>query len=188
MSSERIFDGPWEKDDDGWETVPTKNVKYRASDGGIVVVDDTGDYAAIGDGFAFRKCAYHRDGVSVAWEIRDGTPQCLGVMVRASEDAGLRTKDLHAIRLDDIREIVYLTIGIGTFSSNGEDYEMQPRDARKVVAGVRRKVTPALLKRVAEIHRAAPEGRRVAAVKAAFDVHERTALRYIKQAREARYL
>jgi uncharacterized protein (DUF4213/DUF364 family) len=101
--------------------------------------------------------------------------------------------DLHAIRLDDIREIVYNTVGIATTTTPDEygDYDeraMTSSDVRKTVNQKRRKVTPQLLKKVAEIHRAAPEGRKVAAVKAAFRVHERTALRYIAAAKDERFI
>jgi hypothetical protein len=52
----------------------------------------------------------------------------------------------------------------------------------------RRKITPKFLSRVAEIHQAAPEGGRLAAVKVAFMVNERQALRYIAAARKEGWL
>jgi hypothetical protein len=56
------------------------------------------------------------------------------------------------------------------------------------VKASRRKITPEFLSRVAEIHRAAPEGGRLAAVKVAFMVNERQALRYIAAARKKGWL
>lgn len=175
--------------EDGWETVPSKDVVLRLRDGAVVVIADTKDLVEMGKGFACRKALYRRDGVEVAWEIRDRVPQCVSITLYAGE-SGLRTKDLHAIRLDDIREIVYEAIGIGAFGPDGDEYSMTSAEARKEAnrATSRRTVTDERLKRVAEIHRAAPEGRRVAAVRAAFHVSERTALRYIAKAKEERYL
>jgi hypothetical protein len=48
----------------------------------------------------------------------------------------------------------------------------------------RRKVTPEFLTRVAEIYSAAAAGGRIEAIRAAFDVSERQALRYIAVAKE----
>jgi hypothetical protein len=174
---------------DDWESVPTKDVEYPLPDGGKVVVADTRDFAEMGDGFACRNATYQRGGVEIAWELRDGVPQCVSVKLQ-SDGLGLRTKDLHNIRLDDVREIVYSAIGIGTFTPDGEEYEMAPVEARKAVnrAATRRKITTELVRKVAEIHRAAPEGRRIAAVEAAFGVHERTALRYIAEAKQKGFI
>ncbi|OBB56753.1 hypothetical protein A5757_01435 [Mycobacterium sp. 852013-51886_SCH5428379] len=176
-------------EDDGWKTVSTKNYEIPLRDGAVVVIADFKDLVPMGDGVACRKALYRRDGLEVAWEIQRGVPECTSVTLRA-EAAGLLTRDLHAIRLDDIRETVYSAIGIAAFTPDGEEYEMSPAEARKAAnrAASRRTVTDERIKRVAEIHRGAPEGRRTAAVAAAFQVHERTALRYIAKAREEGYL
>jgi hypothetical protein len=168
-----------------WESIP-RRMEYPLRDGGKVVVPDVKDFADMGDGFAYRRATYHQDGVEIEWEVRNGAPQCTSVLLTGG---GLRTKDLQAIKLDDIREIVYSTIGIGTFAGD-EEYVMTPSDSRKEVnrAASRRKMTPEFLARVGEIHRRAPEGRRLAAVIAAFDVHERSALRYIAKARDEGYI
>jgi hypothetical protein len=176
-------------DDDGWETIPSKDVTVPLRDGGVVVIADVKDLVLMGDGFACRKALYRRDGLEIIWEIRDGVPQCTSVTLH-SDEVGLRTKDLQAIRLDDIREIVYDAVGIGVFDPVGEEYSLTSAQARKAVnrATSPRTVTSERLKRVAEIHRATPEGRRIAAVQAAFRVSERTALRYIAKAKEEGYL
>ncbi|MGE2728964.1 hypothetical protein ACQI4F_05780 [Mycolicibacterium vaccae] len=175
-------------DEDGWESIP-REFTIRLRDGGTVVITDINDIVPIGDGFACRNAVYRFDGVEVAWEIRDAVPRCTRVVLCAGE-AGLRTKDLHAIRLDDIREIVYTAIGIDVATSDGDEYQLTPAETRKTVnrATSRRTMTNELLKRVAEIHRKAPEGRRTEAVRAAFNVHERTALRYIAKAKDKGYL
>lgn len=176
-------------DEDRWVTAPSTDVEIDLDDGGTVVIADIKDLAPMGDGFACRKALYRRDGVEIAWEVRNRVPQCMSVTLHA-DDGGLQTKDLHAIRLDDIREIVYTAIGIGAFTPDGEEYSMTSAEARKAVnrATSRRTMTNERLRHVAEIHRAAPEGRRLAAVKAAFQVSERTALRYIAKAKEEGYI
>ena len=67
------------------------------------------------------------------------------------------------------------------------DHELTGEDAIKAVKRAttrRHKITPEFLSRVAEIHQGASEGGRLAAVKAAFVVNERQALRYIAAARK----
>ena len=51
-------------------------------------------------------------------------------------------------------------------------------------AAQRRRVTPDVLGRVADVYNATPAGGRLEAVQAAFGVSERTALRYTKQIKE----
>jgi hypothetical protein len=48
----------------------------------------------------------------------------------------------------------------------------------------RRKLTPEFLARVAKVYNAEPEGRRLPAIRDAFNVEDRQALRYIAKARE----
>jgi hypothetical protein len=74
---------------------------------------------------------------------------------------------------------------------NGDDFVRKLglasfRQGRKQVEGAtqRRKLTPEFLGKVADIHTTAPDGGRIDAVKAAFNVEERQALRYIAQARK----
>ncbi len=60
-------------------------------------------------------------------------------------------------------------------------------DRREVeTAAARRRITPEFLRRVKDVHRSAPEGRNLAAVKEEFNVEERQALRYIKRANAMR--
>ncbi|BBY89303.1 Uncharacterised protein [Mycolicibacterium tokaiense] len=171
-----------------WETVSSE-FTIRLRDGGVVVIADIKDLVELGEGTAARNAVYRRDGMEIAWEVRDRVPLCTSVVLRA-DDSGLRTKDLHAIRLDDVREIVYEAVGIGVSNSDGDEFELTPAETRKAVnhAASRRTMTDERLRRVADIHRKAPEGRRTAAVRAAFNVHERTAPRYIAKAKDEGYL
>jgi hypothetical protein len=59
------------------------------------------------------------------------------------------------------------------------------RDRQRVEqVKTRRTMTPDLIARVAQIHNTTPEGSRIAAIRAAFGIAERQALRYIAQARK----
>ena len=99
--------------------------------------------------------------------------------------------DLNAIKLDDLRDSIYAFAGVFVPNPDGGGlvHRLGPasfRQDRKRVEAVtrRRKVTPEFLSQVAEVHQAAPERGRLEAVKAAFRVSERQALRYIGQAKQ----
>jgi hypothetical protein len=99
--------------------------------------------------------------------------------------------DLNAIKLDDLRDNVYGLVGVFTRNPDGGGWVRQlgpasfRRDRKRVESVTRRrKVTPELLSQVAEVHQAAPERGRLEAVKAAFCVSERQALRYIGEAKQ----
>lgn len=173
-----------------WKKVELRGARYPLPDGGEVeITDDT--LVAIGDGFTFQTVVYRRDGVEVTFQVRDGVPGATRLTLTGG-DRFIRPKDLAAIKLDDIRDDVYLVAGIGAFIPNGEfhygdcDYELNQSTARKVLAraGSQRKMTPELLAKVAEIHNNAPKGTKTSAVVAAFRVNERTAFRYIAKAKQ----
>jgi hypothetical protein len=99
--------------------------------------------------------------------------------------------DLNTIKLDDLRDDIYGLAGVFVPNpdGNGLVHRLGPaafRQDRKRVESVtrRRKVTAEFLSQVAEVHQAAPERARLEAVKAAFCVSERQALRYIGQAKQ----
>jgi hypothetical protein len=185
---------------------PRKGASYPLPSGGTVEITDE-TYVAMGDGFTFAGLTYSNGNITVTFEVRNGAPGAASITLIAGEgDRLLRAKDLTAIKLDQIRNEVYAVAGVGAFVPYADlspaqrgafvpdvddygatDYELTAEEAVKAVkraTTTRRKITPEFLSRVAEIHQAVPEGERVAAVKAAFMVDDRQALRYIAAARK----
>ncbi|MEE6175631.1 hypothetical protein [Mycobacterium sp. 050134] len=164
--------------------VRLKGKSYPLPSGATVeITDDT--WVAMGDGAAYRLLTYRTDTAEIVFEVRDRIPGCVSIKLVAGENA-IRAKDLLAIKLDRIRDEVYAFAGVAGFTPDGtDDYEQTGSDAVRAVRRItRRKITPDFLCDVAEVHRAAPEGSRLAAVQAAFHVYERQALRYIAKARK----
>jgi hypothetical protein len=98
---------------------------------------------------------------------------------------------LTAIKLDNLRDDVYAAAGVFIRNPEGGDLVRKlgwasfKRDRKRVESVTRRrKVTPELLSQVAEVYNGAPVGGRLAAIRAAFVVSERQAIRYKKQAEE----
>jgi hypothetical protein len=165
-------------------------------DGSLIDVTDE-KIVPMGDVFAHRQLTYTHTGNAeqpsyrVVFEVRNGIPVCISLqMWTASDDeTHIRAKDLNAIKLDKLCAEVFAYAGVWTgkpgvgFVRKLGRASFQLDKERVEQAGQRRKMTPEFLNRVAELHDQAPEGKRVAAVKAAFGVHERTALRYIAAAR-----
>jgi hypothetical protein len=179
----------------GLTLVPMKLIT-ELPDGGRIEVTDM-EPVPMGDVFAHRQLTYTYDGgatrpaCEIVFEVRNGVPVCTGISLR-STDGGthVRAKDLTGIKLDNLRDDVFAYVGVFVPNPGGGLVrKLGPgslREDRKRIerATQRRKITPEFLNRVAEIHNGAPEGGRVAAVKAAFKVKERQALRYIKLARQ----
>lgn len=166
------------------EEITLKGKTLRLRSGATVeITDDT--RVEMGDGFTFAVLTYRTDTVEIVWEVRNLAPACVSINVVAGETP-IRAKDLAAIKLDQIRDEVYAVAGVGAFTPSGtDDYELTGSDARKAVRRTTRtKITPEFLRRVTEVHQGAPDGGRLAAVKAAFNVDERQALRYIAKARK----
>ena len=180
----------------GLEVVPMKLI-IELDDGGRIEATDM-EPVSMGDVFAYRQVTYTHDGdanrpaCSIVFEVRNGVPVCANISL-GSADGGthVRAKDLTAVKLDNLRDDVFAHVGVFVPNPDGGlVHKFGPgsfhRDRKRIEhATERRKITPDFLNRVAEIHRDAPEGGRLAAVKAAFKVKERQALRYIAQAREA---
>lgn len=161
-------------------------------------------FAAQPHKFTFAGLTYRNGNITVTFEVRNGVPGAASITLIAGEgERLLRAKDLTAIKLDQIRNEVYAVAGVGAFvpyavagvgadEVDVDDYgqidiELTAEEAVKAVkraTTTRRKITPEFLSRVAAMHQAAPEGERLAAVKAAFMVNERQALRYIAAARK----
>jgi hypothetical protein len=154
----------------------------------------------MGDVFAHRQLTYTRHGgenhpaCKIVFEVRNAVPVCASIQLGSSEGGShVRAKDLTAIKLDNLRDDIYAAAGV--FLRNPEGgfvHKIGPgafREDRKRVerATQRRRMTPEFLSRVAEIHNNAPSGGRLEAVRTAFTPtpSERTALRYVAEARKA---
>ncbi|WP_111509544.1 hypothetical protein [Mycobacterium kyogaense] len=151
----------------------------------VAVTDDT--IVPMGDGYAFRQITYTNNTprYRLVFEVRDGIPGCVRIEIEGGESF-LRAKDLAAIKIDDLRSEAFGLSGVD-YDEHGNLVHRRNyvRDRKRVdQIKSRRKVTPDLLKRVAEIHNDAPEGARTEAIKSAFDVSTRTALRYVSLAKE----
>jgi hypothetical protein len=179
----------------GLEPVPMKLV-VELDDGGRIEVTDM-EPVPMGDVFAHRQLTYAHDGdadrpaCKIVFEVRNGVPVCAGISLGSADGGTLvRAKDLTAIKLDNLRDDVFALAGVFVPNPDGglvrkfgpgSFHKDRKRTER---ATQRRKITPEFLNRVAEIHNGAPEGGRVAAIKAAFKVKERQALRYIALAKQ----
>ena len=169
-------------------------VKYALPDGGQVEVTDTA-VVPLGDVRAYRQLTYTHSGDSdrpacrAVFEVRDEVPVCASFTLEGADGHPVRAKDLRAVKLDELRDDVFAFVGV--FVPNPEGGWVlrvgrgsYHRDRKHVEqAARRRKVTPELLEKVAAVHQAAPEGERIDAVRAAFGVQTRQALRYISQAK-----
>ncbi len=120
-----------------------------------------------------------------------GIPVCASVRVDADGGTGVMTKHLKALRLEEIRADVFAFAGLYTRTPQG-DYmrrlgraEFETNRGAVAKVGSRRRMTPHLLAQIASIHNGATPGGKIAAVKNAFHVERRQALRYISAARDA---
>jgi hypothetical protein len=165
-------------------------------DGGRIEVTDMTP-VPMGDVFAHRELTYTHDGDSgrpackVVFEVCGGVPVCNSIELSVTDSGThVRAKDLSAIKLDNLREDVFAHVGVLVPNPDGGLVRrFGPgsfhRDRKRIEhATRRRKVTPELLSRVAEIHNGAPAGGRLEAVRAAFNVSERQALRYMALAKQ----
>lgn len=170
---------------------------YGLPDGGIVeVTDDT--VVPMGDVRAYRQLTYTRDGSSrqpacrIVFEVCGGVPVCTSFSLSSVDQIAVRAKDLRAFKLDELRDDVYAYVGVFMPNPAAPGQWMlrvgpgsYHQDRKRVEqAARRRKVTPGLLEKVAKVHTTAREGERLEAVRAAFQVGERQALRYLRAAKE----
>jgi hypothetical protein len=136
---------------------------------------------------------HRRPAMFVDIAMIDGVPMVTEVRVLADIEAGrpIRAKDIRvgAVELGDVlnrwlSELAYRRSPTGWWR-----YDRIPPDERRsamttIGSARRRKMTPDVLKEVAELYRTAPMPRHEA-IAAAFDVDPRTAQRYIQKARQA---
>ncbi|WP_156738115.1 hypothetical protein [Mycobacterium scrofulaceum] len=165
----------------------TVRLVYELSDGGAVeVTDDT--LEPMGDVFTYRQLTYRSEGCEIVFEVHDGVPGCVSVSLRAGEKP-LRTKDLTDIRLDRLRDEAFAAVGMIVPDPEG-GHEAAHRVVRKVLnhATSRRRLTPDLLRRIAQTYNNAPAGDRAEAIAVAFGVSNRQAWRYIAAAKEKGFI
>jgi len=172
-------------------------------DAGWAQSEDDFDDVVIGDRVVARRIAVVLPGAAgqprLEWTIDSstGVPRCVEVRLAAAEGGEIRTRDLRIIELESwLGQIVPLFMNEITRRDDGaiESVVRVPdvqakhyRDAQAVLrearSAGRRKVTDELLQRVAEVYRSDSD-RPGLAVQRAFAVKQRTAFRYIAQARE----
>lgn len=124
---------------------------------------------------------------TLAIEVRQGVPECAEIHLGARPGGrGLRPSDLEAIDLaswieDILSECSYRATSDGFISVPGE------RNSRKAIEHARkaayRKVTPELLRRVADVYRENLDKKPIDAIRDEFDVSYRTAARYVELCR-----
>lgn len=168
--------------------------------GGRLAVTDS-ELVPLGDAMAHKQLTYSRPATDtepareIVFEVRNGVPQCVSFTLSALDgQSGVRAKHLNAISLEQLRDDLFAYAGIyrpnpdgGLVATRG-DFSLHRRDRKAVenaVAQQRRKITPEFLQRVADIHNGAPAGTRIGAIKAAFGVEQRQAIRYKQAAQEA---
>jgi hypothetical protein len=164
-------------------------------DGGRVEATDP-KVVPMGDAFAYRQLTYTHDGdadrpaCKIVLEVRNGVPVCASLQLASSASgAHVRPKDLNAIKLDDLRDVLYAYVGVFVLNAGGgfiqkfgpAQFKQDHKRVQKVTR--RRTMTSELLSQVAEVYRAAPERGRTEAVRSAFCVSQRQALRYIGEAK-----
>jgi hypothetical protein len=177
--------------------VRLEGLTYGLPGGGRIEVTDA-TMVPMGDVRAYRQLTYTHDGGNgqpacrIVFEVRNGAPVCANFSLSSVAQIAVRAKDLRAFKLDELRDDVYAYVGVFTPNpaAPGQwmlrvgrgSYHQDRKHAEQ--AARRRKVTRELLQKVAKVHTTAPEGTRLEAVKAAFQVQERQALRYIAEAKE----
>ncbi|MGA5543516.1 hypothetical protein ACPCIR_16805 [Mycobacterium sp. NPDC051198] len=165
---------------------------HELPNGVIVQVTDP-TLVPMGDAYAARQITWTEAQAGkprrqFTFEVQDGRPVCTSIVIEADDGIPVRAKDLTDVRLDNIRDDAFAVVGLwhGEGSAKVHTWGRSSfATDRKSVEAVskRRKLTPELLQRIAEIHRSVPTAR-VDAVMAAFGVSERQAKRYIAAARE----
>jgi hypothetical protein len=179
-------------------------------DGGELVYGR--EIAEVGDRGIPKQVLYRHSGdkdrpaLEVTIEVQKGIPAVTQVIVSADSERGvrIRTKDIRIADYDLEGRLAYWLSEV-TFRRAPEAlpdgrrpwwrYSQVPAEERKEAMrtieharrGLRRKMTDDLLMRVAEVHRAATPPRRKA-VEVAFDTSERSAARWIAEAKRRGFL
>ena len=173
-----------------WETV---RVKYELPGGGAVEVTD-GTLVPLSSGgddvFVYRQLTYTDTGCRIVFEVADGVPGCVSVTLTA-QGRSIRAKDLTAIKLDRIREEAFRAVGMIIPDPEG-GHDASARVVRKTLidSRSRQKLTPTLLRRVADIYRASDRvDDAIEAIKTEFHLDsDRQPRRYIADAKKKGFI
>jgi hypothetical protein len=164
-------------------------------DGSRIEVTDP-EIVPMSDAFAHRRLTYTRDGstgrpaLHIVFEVRDGVPVCVDFHLSSGSEGHVRAKDLDAVNLDGLRDDVYGAAGVFVANPDGgyvrkvglTSFQRDRNRVRRATG--RRTVTPEFLRQVADVHNSTAHGGRIEAIRDAFSVSERTALRYVAQAKQ----
>jgi hypothetical protein len=154
-------------------------------------VTGTGGLVALGRAVVSREALMTFEGikgspdVTMRFEIRDGRPECIGIVIEAKPNGrGIRSADMAMFNIDS------LTVGvfgqIGTIGVRDEDYaRVVDRELREARYSRRSGVTREELEKVAKDYRDHLNASPARAVALLGGYSERTAARRIKQAEEA---
>jgi hypothetical protein len=166
-----------------WEDVKVPSVFNLPEGGRMEITDDA--LVPMGDAYAHRQVTYRTDTCEIVFEVHNGVPGCASVKLWSKDETPIRAKDLDAIKLDQLRDRAFAVTGVLMPDPDG-GHELTHQAVRKAIdsATSRRKITAQLLRRIAQVYGGTPAGQRTEAVRAAFGVSERQALRYIKLARQ----
>jgi hypothetical protein len=171
--------------------------------GYVFVVENGGDRVGLGEGVTMPRRVTvipaagtelpHTEVVVETGE--DGVPRCRAVRVTSGEGGrDVQASDLRGLSLEDvILDAVKYTAttatgtvlgGWGGLDELRQRVQRTTAAAREARQGARRRATPDLLRRVAEVYRANPDAP-TKAVAEAFGVAHRTGTLYVRNARDA---
>jgi hypothetical protein len=158
---------------------------YEFRDGGRVEVTDP-TIVPMGAAHTYRQLTYtNADGTfEIVFEVRDGLPGCVSIRMLSDENL-FNAKSL--AKIDNLRDEVFAVVGVLQQEPDGRwvhrhAYEYIPAVIAQALSP--RKLTDEFLNRVAQVHNAAPIGKRTDAICAEFGVSPRTAWRYTAQAKK----
>jgi hypothetical protein len=171
-------------------------VAYRLEDGGTLSTTD--DMQSVGEHGIPSKMTYRHEGgenqpaLEMTIEVRGGAPVCTEVRLTANQVGHVRVKDVILLasflesRVEDLAVIAAwepTTRGSWSQTLPDSDYQAKVRTVRSARQAARRKLTPERLAKVAEVYRVT-EGSKLDAIRTEFSVSERTAARYVAEARK----
>jgi hypothetical protein len=171
-------------------------VTYRLEDGGTLSTTD--DVQSVGEHGIPSKMTYRHEGgenlpaLEMTIEVRGGAPVCTQVRLTATQAGHVRVKDVILLatllesRVEDLAAIAAwepTTRGSWSQRLPDSDYQSKVRTVRSARQAARRKLTPERLAKVAEVYRET-EGNKLDAIGTEFGVSERTAARYVAEARK----
>lgn len=170
--------------------------------GGQLTVTDS-ELVPLGDVMAYKELTYRRPssdtrpGCELVFQVRNGAPYCISLKLSADDGCVVRPKDLNALSLEKMRDDLFAYVGVfrenpdgGWVHTRGSDslFRRDRKAVEKAVSQSRRKMTDEFKQQIADVYNGAPAGTRIAAIKAAFGVEQRQAIRYKQAAQEARLI